>query len=210
MGYSDLLLRHNPPKVKREQWLKNIFDNSQRLSTMLDDLLNVSRIQSGKPNIKLERVMLSDLLDETLSLTRERTNKHELISNIEPEIPDVLVDRDKFSQVVGNLLYNAVKYSPDGGHITLSAHNDKERHRIVVSVADEGIGISLEDIDLLFTTFHRIQRPETKGIRGSGLGLYIAKEWTKVMGGEIWVESELNKGSIFFIAVPTQDWPAPD
>jgi signal transduction histidine kinase len=122
-----------------------------------------------------------------------------------PDLPDVLVDRDKFGQVIVNLLNNAVKYSPNGGCITLSAYNDLQRHRVVVSVVDEGIGISPEDKDLLFTTFHRIQRPETRGIRGSGLGLYIAKEWIEAMGGEIWLESELNKGSTFFIAILTKD-----
>ena len=118
----------------------------------------------------------------------------------------MLVDRDKFGQVMGNLLSNAVKYSPGGGRITLSAHNDLQQRRIVVSVADEGIGIGSADKDSLFTTFHRIQRPETQGIRGSGLGLYIAKQWTEAMGGEIWLESELNKGSTFFVAIPTQDY----
>jgi two-component system sensor histidine kinase VicK len=117
----------------------------------------------------------------------------------------VYVDRDRLSHVIGNILSNAVKYSPNGGRITISAQNDQERQRIVVSITDEGIGIGPADKDLLFTTFHRIQRPETRGIRGSGLGLYIAKEWTEAMGGEIWVESELNKGSTFFVAIPMQD-----
>jgi signal transduction histidine kinase len=208
VGYADLLLRRNPPAVTRKRWLKNIFDSSQRVNTMLDDLLNVSRIQSGKANIKLERVGLSDVLEETLSFTKESTTKHEFIVDIEPDLPDVLVDRDKFGQVVGNLLSNAVKYSPNGGHITLSAHNEPSEHHIIVSVTDEGIGIGPEDQKSLFTTFHRVQRPETRGIRGSGLGLYIAKEWTEAMGGKIWLESELNKGSTFFISIPTQgsDW----
>jgi signal transduction histidine kinase len=172
---------------------------------MVDDLLNVSRIQSGRVTIKLERARLSDVLEETLSLTKESTNKHEFVVDIECNLPDVFVDRDKLSHVVGNILSNAVKYSPNGGRITLSARNDHEQHQIIVSVADEGIGIGPADKDLLFTTFHRIQRPETRGIRGSGLGLYIAKEWMEAMGGKIWLESELNKGSTFFIAIPTQN-----
>jgi signal transduction histidine kinase len=138
-------------------------------------------------------------------MIRESTDKHEFVTDIEPDLPDALVDRDKFGQVLGNLLSNAVKYSPNGGRITISAHDEPQRHRIVVSVADEGIGIGSEDKDLLFTTFHRIQRPETRGIRGSGLGLYIAKEWTEAMGGEIWLESKLNKGSTFFVGIPTQN-----
>jgi K+-sensing histidine kinase KdpD len=202
LGYADLLLRRDPPEVTRKRWLKNIVTSSQRVNTMVEDLLNVSLIQSGKINIKLERVRLSDVFEETLSLTKGSTDKHELIADIEPDLPDAYVDRDKLSHVIVNILSNAVKYSPNGGRITLSAQNDQERHRIVVSVADEGIGIGPADKDLLFTTFHRIQRPETRGIRGSGLGLYIAKEWIEAMGGEIWVESELNKGSTFFIAIP--------
>ena len=205
VGYTDLLLRRDPPDATRKRWLKNILDNSQRITAMVDDLLNVTRIQSGKVRIKLEEVKLSDVLEERLGIIRESIGKHEFVVDIEPDLPDVLVDRDKFGQVVGNLLNNAVKYSPNGGRITLSAHNDPQRHRIVVSVADEGIGIGPVDKDSLFTTFHRIQRPETQGIRGSGLGLYIAKEWTEAMGGEVWLESELNKGSTFFVAVPTKD-----
>ncbi len=205
VGYADLLMRRNPPDVTKKKWLKNIFDNGQRITAMVDDLLNVSRIQSGKANIKLEGVKLSDVLGETLSIARESTDKHEFIIDTEPDLPDVLIERDKFGQVVGNLLSNAVKYSPNGGRITLSAHNDIQRHRIVVSVADEGIGISPEDEGSLFTTFHRIQRPETQSIRGSGLGLYIAKDWTEAMGGEIWMESELNKGSTFFVGIPTHN-----
>ena len=205
VGYADLLLRRDPSGVTRKRWLKNIFDSSQRASVMVDDLLNVSRIQSGKANIRLESVGLSDVLEEALSLAKESTSKHVFIVDIEPDLPDVLVDREKLGQVVGNLLSNAVKYSPNGGHITLSAHNEPSERHIIVSVADEGIGIGPEDKDLLFTTFHRIQRPETQGIRGSGLGLYIAKEWTEAMGGEIWLKSKLNKGSTFFVEIPTQD-----
>ncbi|MBI4267695.1 MAG: GAF domain-containing protein, partial [Chloroflexi bacterium] len=203
LGYTELLLRRDPPDSTRKQWLKNIFDNSQRISSMVDDLLNVSRIQSGRINIKLDRVKLSDVLKEALTFARESTGKHEFVVDMDPDLPEVQLDRDKFGQVVGNLLSNAVKYSPAGGRITLAVRNDKGQHRVVVSVSDQGIGIEPEDKERLFTTFHRIQRPETQGIRGSGLGLYIAKEWTEAMGGKIWLESELNKGSTFFVAMPT-------
>ncbi len=206
MGYTELLLKRNPTDVTRRRWLKNIIDSSQRITVMVDDLLNVSRIRSGKVSMKLDDVKLSDVLREQLAVTQESSDKHEFVVDIETGLSDVLVDRDKFGQVMGNLLSNAVKYSPSGGRITLSAHNDLQQRRIVVSVADEGIGIGSADKDSLFTTFHRIQRPETQGIRGSGLGLYIAKQWTEAMGGEIWLESELNKGSTFFVAIPTQDY----
>ncbi len=203
MGYADLLLRRDPPDVTRRKWLKNILDNGQKITTMANDLLNVTRIQSGKVVLKLERLKLSDILNAQLDMARENSGQHEFIVDIEPNLPDVLIDRDKFGQVITNLLSNASKYSPNGGRITLSAHYNPSQNYVVVSVTDEGIGISPEDKNSLFTTFHRIQRPETQRIRGSGLGLFIAKEWSEAMGGRIWVESELNKGSTFFVAIPT-------
>jgi len=147
--------------------------------------------------------MVSKILDEQLDMVRENNSKHEFVVDIEPNLPDVIADHDKFGQVIANLLSNAIKYSPNGGRITLSVHHNPSQNCVVVSVTDEGIGISSEDIKSLFTTFHRIQRPETQSIRGSGLGLFIAKEWIEAMRGKIWVESELNKGSTFFVTVPT-------
>ncbi|MGD0795714.1 MAG: ATP-binding protein [Dehalococcoidales bacterium] len=205
LGYTDMLLRHDPPEATRKQWLKGILDSSKRIAALVDDFLNVARIQSGRVSVKLENVRLLDVVGEQLTIIRESTSKHEFIVNIEPDLPDVFIDRDMFIHVLENLLSNAVKYSPNGGHITVSAHHDMEQHQVVVSVADEGIGISLADKSSLFTTFHRIQRSETRDITGSGLGLYIAKEWMERMGGAIWLESELNKGSTFFVGIPTQN-----
>jgi signal transduction histidine kinase len=202
VGYAELLLQKDPPEVTRKQWLKYILDNGRKITDMVDELLNVTRIQSGKIVMKLENVQLQDVLKDQMLIVKEKSNNHDFIIEVEPEIPQAFVDRDKFAAVIGNLLSNAIKYSPNGGSITLSACQDRRKNRVIVSIKDEGIGIGADDRDLLFTTFHRIQRPETRNIRGSGLGLYIAKEWTKAMGGDIWLRSELNKGSTFFVSVP--------
>ncbi len=202
MGYAELLIQRDPPEATRKQWLKTIYANSEKIATMVDELLNITRIHSGKLKLKLEKAGLPGIIDEQMTIIREATCKHEFIVNLVPDIPEVLIDRTKFGQIIGNLLSNAVKYSPKGGRIVISARNDLQDHHVVVSIADEGIGIGPADKDELFTTFHRIQRPETQGIRGSGLGLYIAKEWTEAMGGRIWLESELNRGSTFFVSVP--------
>jgi nitrogen-specific signal transduction histidine kinase len=205
IGYAGLLLKRDPTGATRKQWLQYIVDNGQMISDMVDELLNVTRIQSGRINMKLEGVNLINVVKERLALVRESTSRHEIKIDIEAGLPEIIVDRDKFGQVLGNLLSNAVKYSPNGGCITVAGRNEPSRHRVVVSIADQGIGISPEDQASLFTTFHRIQRPETQAIRGSGLGLYIVKEWTEVMGGEIWLESEMNKGSTFFVAFPASN-----
>jgi signal transduction histidine kinase len=205
LGYAELMLLRNPPEESRKKWLGKIISNGQQISSMVDDLLNVSRIQSGKVSMKIEPLKLEMFLQERLNVVRESDSKHSFELRIEPGLPEALVDRDKFGQVVGNLLNNAVKFSPNGGRITLSAAHDSSPGRVAVSVEDEGMGIGPADRDSLFTTFHRIQRPETQGIRGSGLGLYIVKEWTEAMGGEVRLESELNKGSTFSIIIPAAD-----
>lgn len=104
-----------------------------------------------------------------------------------------------------NLLQNAVKYSPKGRNVTVSAQSHPDTKHVVIAVSDQGIGIAPEDQKTLFTPFHRVQRSETAGIRGTGLGLYIVKEYVTLMNGEVWVESELNKGSTFYIALHTED-----
>jgi signal transduction histidine kinase len=202
IGYADLLVRKDPPTDTRRQWLKNILDNSQKIADMVDELLNVSRIQSGKINLKISEVYLNELVDDRLPLYIESTSKHSFKLELPENLPPVKVDRDKSGQVIGNLISNAIKYSPQGGNITVSGYPELERGRVVISVKDEGIGIAEEDIQTLFKTFHRIQRKETTVVRGSGLGLYIAKEWVEAMGGEVWLTSELNKGSTFFVSFP--------
>jgi signal transduction histidine kinase len=202
VGYADLLVRKDPPTDTRRQWLKNILDNSQKIADMVDELLNVSRIQSGKINLKISEVDLNELVDDRLPLHIESTSKHNFMLELPENLPPVRVDRDKSGQIISNLVSNAVKYSPQGGSITVSACPDFERNRVVISVKDQGIGIAEEDLQTLFKTFHRIQRKETSGVRGSGLGLYIVKEWIEAMGGEVWVTSEMNKGSTFFVSFP--------
>jgi signal transduction histidine kinase len=202
LGYTGLLLKRERPEAQRRQWLKNIENCGQQLSDIIDNLLNVSRIQTNRADMKLEQANLAEILEERFSLIKESDDKHEFIINIEPELPFPMVDRAKFSMVIGNLLNNAIKYSPQGGRINLVATHDIPNQQVVVSVSDQGIGICPEDRDSLFRTFHRIDRPETRSIKGVGLGLYIVKEWTNAMGGKVWMESELNKGSTFFVAIP--------
>jgi signal transduction histidine kinase len=204
IGYADLLLRKETPIETRQKWLKNILENSQKITDMVDDLLNISRIQSGKINLKISEVNFSDIVSERLPFFMESSSKHSFVVNLPSNLPTLLADRDKVWQIIGNLLSNAIKYSPNGGNITISAQYEAEKYRVIISVRDEGMGISPEDGKTLFKTFHRVQRPETRGIRGSGLGLYIVKEWAEAMGGEVWLESALNQGSTFFVSIPTR------
>jgi signal transduction histidine kinase len=204
IGFSEFLLRRDPPKETREQWLENIIENGHQIVATADNLMHIRRIQLKKIDIKLNAVTIPDVLEEELALIRNTTKNHEFINNIAPELPDGLIDRQKFGKIIGNILDNAVRYSPDGGRVTTSVYYDESRQRIVVSISDEGIGISSADKASLFTMFNPMQRTPIGGARGIGLSLYIAKEWVEAMGGEIWLESEANHGAAFFVAVPVQ------
>lgn len=209
MGYTDLLREQDPPKEMRKQWLQRIAECNQRLYDIVDQLLNVSRIQSGRTFLKLAPVNIKDFLEELVSTHALVTDKHHFSLHIQDGTPDIIAEYDKIRQALDNLLGNAIKYSPGGGEITIRALHDRQQDRVLISVADQGIGIGLEDRLSLFTTFHRIQRPETRGIPGTGLGLYIVKKWVEAMGGKVWLESELNRGSVFTVAIPAADGRAP-
>lgn len=202
IAYADLLTRRELPEEKEKRWAKQILESGRRISEIIDDLLNVSRIQSGQMVMKFTRIQPAEILKEEIILAQESSDKHEFQLKINGDLPEIWADRDKFGQIIWNLLSNAIKYSPKGGQIDLTAVNVPQERQVVISVADQGMGISPADSEALFTTFHRVHRQETIGIKGAGLGLYIVKVFTEAMGGRVWLESELDRGSVFFIALP--------
>jgi len=204
LGFSELLLRRNPPEATRREWVERIYSHCARLAGIVDDLLNVSRIQSGKLAVNPEQLPLPVVVEEAVEAVRSTTDIHEFMLGIPPDTPKVVADPDKLAQVLTNLLTNAVKYSPGGGKITVSARLEAGKDRVVIAVADQGLGISRQDRVNLFTTFHRIRRPETDGISGTGLGLYIVKELVELMQGQVWLKSQLGKGSTFSFSIPTK------
>ena len=202
LGFTKLLQEQDPPESSRREWLERIHRDCWRLATIVDDLLDVSRIQSGSLTLQPELLVLRDIVQEVLADITPTTDRHEFLVEIAPHTLRVFADRDKLAQVLVNLLGNAVKYSPSGGPITISARPVPQMQRVAVAVADQGIGIAPEDRGALFSWFHRIRRPETEGVQGTGLGLYIVKALVELMSGEVWMEGELNRGSTFLFSLP--------
>ncbi len=205
MGFSELLLKYKMADDVAKESLERIYQASRRLTMILDDMLNVSRIHSGRLSADIRPLIAENVLTEVLESSRLISPKHIFAFHADAGIPMVMADKDKLTQVVTNLVDNAIKYSPRGGAITISVRHAGPRRRVVIGIADEGMGIAPSDIARLFTTFHRIHRPETETIRGTGLGLYIVKSLVSLMNGEVWVESELNKGSTFFFSLPVAE-----
>ena len=202
MGFTELLMGDRGDPEQRRAWLNHVYDDSRRVVSIVDDLLNVSRIESGRLSLNLEPVDLGPLLESAVEGLRNESPNHKIICVTPDDLPAVQADRDKLAQVVLNFVSNAVKYSPEGGDVVVAVQHRPKERQIVLSVSDKGVGIAPEDQERLFATFERIYRSETADVRGSGLGLYIVKGLVELMGGTVWLKSEVNRGSTFYAALP--------
>ena len=184
----------------REEFLKIVEEETDRLSRIIDGLLDLSRIESGRINLKKEDIKLTDLIKKNVETVRKQADKKQLALKMDlPEdIPFVLADSDKISQVIINLLSNAIKYTKEG-EVMISAK--RENGGVLVSVSDTGIGIDKKDLPMLFNKFARIEKSEGM-TAGTGLGLSIVKALVELHGGKVFVESEPGRGSRFGFRLP--------
>jgi len=179
-----------------------IADEGKRLSRLINDLLDLSKIDSGGLEWTFKDADAEDLIDHVVVRHRQDARAHEIDLSVAVDggVPSVKVDRDKFVQVLSNLISNAIKFTDRGGHIVVAAaRHDAERVRI--SVMDNGVGIAPEHQQVIFDRFRQLGNVLTDRPQGSGLGLHISKEIVESLGGEIWVDSEPGKGSTFAFTV---------
>lgn len=175
--------------------------NSGRLSKLLDDLLDVSRIEKGSLKVEASDVFIKPLVNEVLSsLFFEARNKKISVSQKGDLDIAVKADADRLKEVLTNLVNNAIKYTSEGGHVEVEVRNEGEFARVLVS--DNGIGIDEEDQKHLFEKFYRVQNEKTKTIKGSGLGLFITKQLVEKMGGEVGVSSKIGQGTSVYFTLP--------
>ena len=213
-GYAETLLNEDTPRSKTsEQFIVKILTHSSRLSRLVSELLELSRLESGDVELKRTRCHLNTFHDPILEVFEPILEESELVLKWEvPEdLPAVSVDQQLFMQVLANLIDNAIKYTPDGGRITVSAEirtseafeganiTSKE---IIVHVQDTGIGIPMESQPRVFERFYRVDKGRAREMGGTGLGLAIAKHIVLRHNGRIWLESTLGEGSVFHVAIP--------
>jgi len=201
-GFADLLETSNPSEQDRKKWVQWIKSESKRLVSIINELLDVSRLESGMLQLEMGPVQVKKVAEEAALASGVSNSGHSFLMEMPSALPSTHSDYDHLKQVLINLLSNAVKYSPKGTTIVAGAVHDTEGKRVVMWVRDQGMGISEEDQKQLFTTFHRIRRPETEDVVGTGLGLYIVKSLVEAMGGEVWVKSALGQGSTFYVSMP--------
>lgn len=201
LATTHLLLR-NLPEEKRVELIKTIQRETERLSTLTTEFLDISRLESGRIQFKREPFALPELLAECLEVVRHQAQARGLGLELKlaPDVSLVVTDRGKIKQVVLNLLTNAVKYNRDDGRITLAAQTTADGY-FRVSVTDTGRGIPPEAMKNMFQKFYRV--PEAEGTAtGTGLGLSLAKKIVELLGGEMGIESTYGVGSTFWFTLP--------
>ena len=212
IGYIDIILmrqnRVGPLNEKQQRYLQTAQRNSYRLKSLVDDLLDISRIESDGLELTLAELELWPEIQEIVTAMQTHINDKDidLVLDIPQEISPVLADKLRLTQVISNLLSNACKYSPQGARITIRVREEDKGVRIDVS--DNGIGISPEDQERLFTKFFRADNSSTREVSGSGLGLYITKHLIEAHGGHIWASSQMGQGTTFSIIWPKADLEA--
>ena len=177
-----------------------IFNDADRINRLIGDMLDLDRMESGRMSMRAGDVDINEVLTEAMARAGTGLTQVEFKSDLDPRLPIVMGDRDRLIQVVSNLVNNAIKYSPDGGTVTLSTRS--EGGYALVSVADTGLGIPPDEIGHVFERFRRVRSGAAQSIPGTGLGLTIVKQIVEMHGGKIWVESAVGHGSAFHFTVP--------
>jgi signal transduction histidine kinase len=205
-GYADLMLMGAAGQVSDPQirYLKVIKSNADRLHDLVNDLLNISRIETGKTALDLRPLDISQIIEQIVGHLHGRIqheNKNMAVeTDISPSLPLVNADHTRVTQILTNLADNAFNYTPQNGQITISAQAGKEH--IFVSVKDSGIGIAKENMNKIFDRFFRADDEAVQKVSGTGLGLAIVRSLIEMHGGHLEVTSELGKGSTFTFNLP--------
>lgn len=203
-GYTDLLHAGAAGSLNAEQrrFLSTIKSNTDRLTSLINDLLDISRIETGRVRFELQAVQLGEVIADVVNAlaTQAESKSLNLTYEVAGGLPEVMGDRDRLNQVLTNLIGNALHYTPEGGEIEVRAYPVEKAVR--VDVQDTGIGVPPEDIGHIFERFYRSEHPVVQETRGTGLGLSIVKMFVEMHGGRIWVESQVGKGSTFTFVLP--------
>ncbi len=204
IGFSEALLEKmfGEMNVKQEDYLKDIHSSGRHLLSLINDILDLSKVEAGRMELELSEFDVSSAVQNAMTLVRERAQNHgiTLKLHVDRKLKDIRADERKFKQILLNLLSNAVKFTPDGGRVEVDARRNGKS--VEVSVKDNGVGIAKQDQDAVFEEFRQVGRDYTVKQEGTGLGLALARRFVELHGGKIWVKSAPGKGSTFTFTLP--------
>jgi PAS domain S-box-containing protein len=198
-GFSEMIRDEEVSIEEAKGYAADINKDAERLNRMINDMLDLDRIEAGRLTLHPQAVDINSVLDDAVDRARASSGQHLIVCSFDPQRPVVQADPDRIAQVVANLLSNAIKYSPDGGEIAVSSVL-RDSH-VDVSIRDHGLGIAPDFIQRLFSRYERYEKNSSK-IVGTGLGLAITRQIIEMHGGKIWVDSELGAGSDFHFTLP--------
>jgi len=204
IGFSEVLMERMFGEVNAKQadYLKDIHESGRHLLSLINDILDLSKIEAGRMDLEISSFDLPSALSNAMTLVRERAQRHaiQLGLEVDKRLGEFRADERKFKQIVVNLLSNAVKFTPDGGRVDVTARTMDGR--IEIAVRDTGIGIAPEDQAAVFEEFKQVGRDPSRRAEGTGLGLALTKRFVELHGGKIRLESAPGKGSTFTITLP--------
>lgn len=226
IGFSEALLSgiYGPINERHREYLNDILVSGENLLGLINDVLELSKIESGSTNLEQREFSLRELMKSAAGMFREKTAKHgiRLEYRVDDGLDEIVADQRKLKQMLVNLLSNAIKFTSDGGAISVHARRGVRPDAsgevipepvtqdfrpdgfIEISVEDTGIGIAKDDIPKLFQSFQQLESPFQKRYGGTGLGLFLTKRLVELHGGKIWVESEKGKGARFTVLIPVR------
>lgn len=201
LGFSEMIRDEELTTQEIREYAADIHADARRLSRLIEDMLDLDRMASGQMRIVPAPMDLAVVIREVVEKTQAGAPDHRIRTDL-VELPSLSADRDRMTQVITNLVSNAVKYSPAGGDVVIRA--EPRDGAVHVSVSDHGIGIPQASLDSVFERFARVDSKETRAIRGTGLGLAIVRQIVELHGGRVWVDSEVGKGSTFHVTMPVE------
>jgi signal transduction histidine kinase len=209
IGFSDVLKEKyfGELNAKQLEYVKDINESGQHLLSLINDILDLSKIEAGHMDLDLSRFSVPMAIDNAMVLVRERALRHQLQlrADIAPDVSDLVADERKFKQILINLLSNAVKFSYPHGWVVVIARRDT--NGVMVTVKDSGMGVAPQDQAAIFEEFRQLKSSVSAKFEGTGLGLSLAKRLVELHGGRIWVESALGKGAAFSFTLPARELP---
>jgi signal transduction histidine kinase len=204
IGFSELMLDGVPGAINDEQrdCLNDILSSGQQLLNLINDVLDLSKIEAGKMELKLENLNLTDVINDVVQTVKPKLdeNRHKIGVSVGEGLPQVHADKRRLRQILLNLLSNAIKFTPPGGKLGIKVTRNGDWCQ--VSVVDNGIGIKEEDQERVFEVFTQAATLPKEKKEGTGLGLALTKQFVEAIGGRIWVESQYGKGSKFTFTLP--------
>jgi signal transduction histidine kinase len=202
LGFSEVLQNGLSMNEKQARWLGNIRSSGEQLLNLINDILDLAKIEAGKMDVHVVELSTYDVCEGLLTMFRAQAEKKNLDLSVDlaPDIPLVRQDVTKFRQILSNLLSNAIKFTPEGGRVVV--RGGVVGDLLEMTVTDTGVGIAPEEQELIFEKFRQSGNPMTREQGGTGLGLSIVRELTQLLGGTVTLQSELGRGSTFTIRLP--------